>query len=197
MHTVIAASMFDNPWVLAAVLLVSGVASWLSKRRQEKQAQREAAGEEPPAPSAAGGGVSLEETIRRLLGEEPQGPAAPPPIPRPAVSGPAPVTPRTPAEVRRRPEPSWTSEEGQEMRPAAPVAGAPSHADTIGPVVRMAPAAVLSAYGSARAATLARLGPVPVATGPAAVWRHRSHARQAFVASVVFAPPKGLPHDAG
>src|SRR5688572_17309844 len=79
MNSLFAAGLFDEPWIVALVVIAGALVNWLSKRRQEMQARQPSKGDEP-SPSAGNRPRegSLEETLRRLIGEEPP---APPRIP--------------------------------------------------------------------------------------------------------------------
>jgi hypothetical protein len=195
MHPFFAASIFDSPWIIVAIVLVSIISNWLSKRRQAKEA-RQQQGENLPssaAPPKPAEQFDLEETLRRLMGEEPPPkPPAPPPLP---------------PTIRREvsPEPSWA--EGEPSQPAwqtpplirlppLPVAQPRVTATVVGEQQREAarrfeqlneqgrhPATVVGHGHRSRSSSGSRL---------ASQWRNPRRARQAFVASIVFAPPKGM-----
>lgn len=210
MNTLFAANLFDGPWLLALIVIVSALANWLSKRRQEKEADEHTETEPPPLPNQPKGEFDLEEAMRRLLGEEtpPRQPVPPPIIPRTAPD-------RPPAEADWQdaedfqPEPAWR-EEVQERRAEArettvqlpplirstPVVPARADVPIRSPGVEQARAAhrlaTLTEAG-ARPATVVHGGARRLRAGArAAYWRNPRNAREAFVASLVFGPPKGL-----
>jgi len=197
MNTLFAASLFDNPWLLALVVIGGAIANWLAKRRQEKQTGDKLPRETPPPANKPSGEVSLEEVLRRLLGGEPQEPPAPPPLPGTTQDQPPPIDTWMEQEAQRQ-DREWSEEGSEEETQAAPAARPPRIAETSSPLVR-------TTTGKAAVPAPAALGVIsdqghpPVARvehwrgGKRAVfWRNPKNARQAFVASVVFAPPKGL-----
>ena len=192
MNTLFAAGLFENPWVVVVIVLGGALVNWLSKRRAEKQADHQPDGEEPSAPaSKPPGEFNLEDALRRLMGEEPpaQSPV-PPPIPRAA-------------QDELPPEPDWEEEEQFEpVRQTAPPLRPP-------PIV-VAPTSVtiatISEQEAARRfeqfneqgrhpATVVSHGREHLSRASkraASRWRDPRSARQAFVASLVFGPPKSL-----
>ncbi|MGC3958885.1 MAG: hypothetical protein QM813_13385 [Verrucomicrobiota bacterium] len=178
---IIAAGLFDSPWVVIAIVVASSIANWLSKRRAEKNGEVPPSGEQPSAPP------DWEERLRRLLGEE-MPPAAPPPVIRPAGSSNSAPPPLRPA---RQPATSTR------LRRPPPVEVAP----VIGPQsVKEASAEIqetVSRYELSEMAVKSMLRPAVAraprrTTGMTAALRRPSAARQAFIASLVFGPPKGL-----
>ena len=189
MNPFFALGLFDNPWIVIAIVVGSMVANWLSKRRQEKQSE----GSEPASPSGkAPGEFDLEETLRRLMGEESPVPAPPPPIPQP-------VRRELPARTVRE-----KAESRQPVRQTKPPLGLPPlttaqsglAVTVVGEQQREAARrfeqlneqgrhpAVVVGHGRSHASAVGRRVASP--------WHNRRKARQAFVASLVFAPPKGL-----
>jgi hypothetical protein len=193
MNSFFAAGLFDSQWVVVVIIVAGALINWLSKRR-EAQADKLSEGEEPPpSPGKPAGEFNLEDALRRLMGEEPpaQSPA-PPPIPPAPRHEPPPVA-------------AW-HEEGSFQRgaPTAPpmrlppiaAARAGVTAVTVGEQQRQAarrfeqlneqgrhPATVVGHGRRYRSRAGRRI---------ASVWRDPRSARRAFVASLVFAPPKGL-----
>jgi hypothetical protein len=180
MNAIVAASLFENPWVIAVILIVAGLANWLTQRRQQKQQEeqeRQAEDAVRGAPAKPQRDFDVEETLRRLLGEELQPPR---PVPGP---------------VRPPIKPSSTEDDGFIQLP--PVLAPP-------PIIPVPPAA--KAIEAARQVEAAAMpaGSVVVAgeRRPARRsrarmrygwnWRDPNRARQAFVASLVFGPPRGL-----
>ncbi len=203
MKFLFAAGLFDSPWVVLAILVGSAVANWLAKRRQEKQADQQdpqPPGEEsmPPArPSASE--FDLEETLRRLMGEES----------RPAPRTP-PVIPQTP-RPDRSPTRSWAEEllvpQVPPPRPASPTLPASPPPPILPPAIitRLEPAGEvdlseerfeqLTAQVKKPATVVThRLGFPAARRGRrgAVLWRDARSARRAFVAALVFAPPKSM-----
>ena len=194
MNTLFAAGLFDNPWLVAVIVIVGALANWLSKRRQEKQAGPPTEGDEPsPTSGKPPGEFNLEETLRRLMGEEPPAPlSAPPPIPR-AAQGELPPVPDWPEEEPFQPE-------RQDVPPLRP------------PPIAVEPASITTTTVSRQQEQAARRfeqlneqgrhPPTVVGQGhryrspagkrAASLWRDPRSARRAFVASLVFGPPKGL-----
>jgi hypothetical protein len=186
---IFAAGLFDGPWLIIAIAIISALANWLSKRRQQKEADRES----PPATAPATEekkATDWEKALRQLLGEEetPPQPSAPPPIP----------------PVRRPPPPPLiqTGEEESEpvvitlpplrtppivSRPPVVVAPVMRESIPVGPRVStptpVQPAMTVSDFTRTRRARGRRVN-VP--------WRNPRYAREASVASLVFGPPKGL-----
>jgi hypothetical protein len=189
---IIAAGLFDSPWVLIALVVASGIANWLSKRRAEKNGELPPSDQQPSAPPPVAP-PDWEERLRRMLGEDlppasPPPTAAPPPIIRP-------VTPPRSAPPLLRPA-------RQPMPPAPPQRPPPVE---IVPVI--VPQTVKEASAeieetvrryelqeaAAKAALHHSIARAPRrATGLKTSLRQPQAARQGFVASLVFGPPKGL-----
>lgn len=197
MNTLFAASLFDNPWLLALIVIGGAIANWLSKRRQEKQAGGKLPGKASPPPNQPAGEVSLEEILRRLLGGEPQEPPTPPPMPATTQGQPPPIDTWMEEEAQRQ-DREWSGEDSIEEIQAAPAVRPPRIAGGGSAVARtvVGEPAVQAAVSPT---AISDQGHPPVARVEhrrvgkrAAFWRNSNNARRAFVASVVFAPPKGL-----
>ena len=200
MNALFAAGLFDNPWIVAVVVIGGAIANWVSKRRQEKQARHQSEGEEPPPVSSAPPGeFNLEETLRRLMGEEPPTPtpAPPPHIPRAASHELPPV--QTRAEIKPLP-PEWMR---QPARPAAPALQPPIAVTQTSVSVRAAKLEVEQAEQrfeqlteqvrhAATVITHTRQRPMRSGSRSTSRWRDVRSVRRAFVASLVFAPPKSF-----
>ena len=168
-----AAGLFDSPWVVLAILIGSALANWLAKRRQEKQAEQRPEGEEPP----------------------------PPPVP--------PVIPQA-ARGELPPAQTWS-----EKKPLPPQSGrqpAKHSSRVLLPPVALAPVSFMpQKAGETEEQTARRFEQLnEQARHPATVvihkhqpasrfrprsaarWRDTRSVRQAFIASLVFAPPKSL-----
>ena len=194
MNPLFAAGLFDSPWLVAIIIIVGAISNWVAKRRQEKQAEAPPEGDEPaPAATKPPSGFNLEEALRRLMGEEPPEPArAPPRIPR-AAQGELP------------PVPDWQEEEpfqpaGQTVPPLRlpPLAAAQASITTTAASEQQVQAArrfeQLNEQGRHPATVVGHgRGNRPRAgKRGASPWRDPRSARQAFVGSVVFSPPKSL-----
>lgn len=207
MPVLFANGLFDQPWLVAVFIIAGLISNWLMKRRQEQEAARQSKGEESSAPAKPEEEFDLETAMRRLLGEPP---AAPPPVP-PVIPGEQRPPPLTEA---RRPEtdvlpsqPVWQEEtaegwgeEGEQVRPPLPA----------GPPTVLPPHGAAAVASEATARVVQCLTQTPTAAGPRPTpevptreprfptstrgmqWRNPQNARQAFVASLVFGPPKGF-----
>lgn len=190
---IIIAGLFDGPWMFIAIVLASAVVNWLSKRREEKMSGgKTPEGAPPPAASSQSPAADWEERLRRLLGEEMVPPAAPqPPRPAPPLHRPKPQTSNRPPIIRPT------------MRPTAPRRPPPVE---VVPVVVTASSDQVSGGGVEKTiaryeqldpAVMTAVRPItslrkPSGSGLGAKLRDPHAARQAFVASLVFGPPKGL-----
>ena len=188
MNSMFAAGLFDNPLLIVVIVLVSALANWLSKRREGKLTNGHADRDEAkPAPGKPAGEFNLEETLRRLLGEEPPAPVAPPPPPLPCES----QARMRPVRVRREERPH---ESVPPVPPGIPLSRAVARAsvevDAAGKESEQA--ARRFEHWNEEGRRIARVVRRRSGTRSAARWRDPRSARQAFVASLVFAPPKGL-----
>lgn len=200
MNPILAAGLFDNPWIVAVILVGGALVNWLSQRRQAKQQQEHQPQEDTSSPpNKPKGEFDMEEMLRRLLGEQ-----TTPPVPAP------PPTPRGPQGQRPPPPPVWrggsktppvrtwmedSNEAGMPVRLPPPLAVARPVAVSV--EVRQS-----SEQAALRFEQLNEQGRHPEVahalrrrsrTSPQAVqWRDRKSVRRAFVASLVFGPPKGL-----
>ena len=194
MNPLFASGLFDSPWMVAIIIIVGAISNWVTKRRQEKQAEQPPEGDEPaPTASKPTGGLNLEETLRRLMGEEPPAPApAPPRIPRAAHDELPPIPAwhkEEPFQPARHPVPP--------LRPP-PVAVAQASSPTITASEQQVQAArrfeQLNEQGRHPATVLGRGRENRSRAGKraASLWSDPRSARHAFVGSIVFAPPKSL-----
>lgn len=194
MNALFGTGLFDNPWVVAVVLIVGALTNWLAKRRQEKQAESPPEAEEPlPSTGKPPGEFNLEEALRRLMGEEPSEPV-PAPRPNPDLS-----------RDESPPVPDWEEEESyQTARQTTPplrpprIAVAQAIIATTAASEQQAQAAhrfeQLNEQGRHPATVVSHVRAYRLHAGKRAAspWRNPRSARQAFVASVVFAAPKSL-----
>lgn len=188
MNPLFASGLFDNPWIILVIFIITALSSWFSKHRAEKEAKDDAPPVSPRKPPRAPREFDLEQAMRQLLGEElPAKVPAPPPIPALTrnsdwqVEEPAPqmrrtVPPLPPLQVTLAParavSMTESEEETEDARRPAPLSGS-GHAP---------PGVVL--HKRDRHPRAGNYLPYQ--------WRDPRSARQAFVASLVFGPPKGL-----
>ena len=217
MNSFAAINLFENPLVLMAIVVVWVLVSWLMKRRQNSDAANRPDGDELlPSPDQTQGRPErppdLQEVLRQLLGGEPPPQAPlPPPIPRALRDG-------EPSdgwsdEEQVEAEGRWTGETQEayeEARPAAREIAEPSRQHAIALAQTNAnrieaderqekdarrfaqlieqgehPATVVSTERGRRSRAGAR---------GVSLWRDPRTVRRAFVASLVFAPPKAFEH---
>ena len=200
MNTLFAAGLFDSPWIVAALIVGSALVNWLSKRRQEKQeAGKPPEGEEPsPRSGPPAGEFDLEEILRRLTGEKPSPPTpAPPLIPRPPQRELPPVQTGwaeepLPPERTRQP----ASHTAPDLRPFVAAAQAsvtsPATSQEVEQAERRFEQLREQAEHPATVVSHIRQRPSRPGSRGVARWRNPRSVRQAFVASLVFAPPKSL-----
>jgi hypothetical protein len=185
MNLLLAAGLFDNPWLVAIIVVGGMIANWLSQRRKARQAEESAPEpHESPATHPQPEKFDLEATLRRLLGEE----TAPPPRSIP------PPPPMIPPVAKARPEPSWMETSVETPPPVvARRAGVGSFAVPQTPEQAAVRFEQLNEQGRnpAKAQDLRRRHR-PQSGTRAALWSNRDKVRQAYVASLIFAPPKGL-----
>ena len=201
--------LFDQPWLVAVFIIVGLISNWLMKRRQEQEAARRPEGERPSAPEKPEEEFDLEAAMRRLLGEPPSSQPAPPPPVIPGAQRPPPrADSRQPDAEELRSGQAWQeeaqegwAEEGEQPRPTPPPLRPPlvsqSPVGVTVPTEAQAQAArrfaQSHAAGDQRPATVVHGSGSRLHAGArAAYWRNPRNARQAFVASLVFGPPKGL-----
>lgn len=204
MNTIAAASLFDSPWVLLVILLAGALAQWLMKRRMRREAARRSQGE--GSQSASGSRqpsqreLDLQDALRDLLGGEPS-PRAPQPPPLP------------PAQRGAQPEDVWFGDEPFERErtwteapPAIPEPvrpppiqiappPRPEPVRQVRPVVPAARTSGLLAGPATRAAvvvTAQRKRSSRTGARAVALVRDARTVRQAFLASLVFGPPKAF-----
>lgn len=201
MNTLIAAGLLDSPWIVLVFLAVSAIASWISKRRQEKQLREELGEEQPPVgPETPRGEINLDEVMRRLMGEKtPTASPAPPPIPNPPRN-----QPRVLEIPGQKPARSSWVEKAKEAKRNRPDSSSPPPVISGKPTPLPGQQNVSSvdlqkAYENARRFArnerqreVSRVARSRSSLRGNDYWRNRENARRAFVASLVFGAPKGL-----
>ena len=214
MNTLVAASLFDSPWVILVIVLVGVLSQWLMKRRQANQADSRTDDDAPlPSPGKpeerSPRELDLQEALRQLLGGEPP-PRAPRPPPIPPVMREA-----QPAEVwsdeeQFQPEQEWMDEPQETYEVARPptiqtaLSSRPQLALARASATRIE-ASERNEQADRRFEQLNEQGRHPatvVNTGRGRRSRENTRAigllrdhrtvRQAFVASLVFGPPKAF-----
>ena len=214
MNTLFAASLFDNPWVILVIVLGGALSQWLMKRRQRNEAENRPDGDESlPSPGKpqerSPRELDLQEALRALLGGEPP-PRAPQPPPIPSVMRDAQAAEDWSDEEQFQPEQAWMDEPQETYEAARPPAiqtAPPSR-----PHIALARASAMAIKTSEqneeavrRFEQLNEQGRHPATvvntrrgrrsrTGARAVAlvRDARTVRQAFVASLVFGPPKAF-----
>jgi len=208
MNIFFASGLFDSPWVIAVIIVGGAVINWLTQRRQRKEEQKQqeppqAGGPSPGAPPKAEREFDMEETLRRLLGEEivPPRPAEPPPVAPVAPPRPAPASPRptiAPPPIRPRileaPPASALVPPMPTARPPASILPKTASVEAAWQLETMALERESQPEPVLQTTVIAAPMPLRRSRGmrPGWNWRRRRSARQAFVASVVFSPPKGF-----
>jgi hypothetical protein len=186
MNPMLAAGLFDSPWVVAAIVIIGAFINWLSQLRQQKKQRDEekrAHGAAPDSSQKPKGDFDVEEALRRLLGEEAPDPApVPPPIPRAAA--PPPPPPPTVWQGRMTPPVIVLPP----IAVALPAANALELAGVDKQVARLARASDRVRQHQVQKERERRVG----TTKWSGLWRDRASVRRAFVGSLVFGPPKGL-----
>jgi hypothetical protein len=214
MNTLIAASLFDSPWVLLVIVLVGALSQWLMKRRQRNQAENQPEGDEslpslgkPQERSPRE--LDLQEVLRELLGGEPP-PRAPQPPPVPPVMQDAQRSEGWLDEEQFQRKQSWRDEPQETLEATRPPAiqtdlppqrhaslaraeatrleaerrqrDAARRFEQLNEQARH-PATVVNTARGLRSRTRARA---------VALVRDTRTVRQAFIASLVFGPPKAF-----
>ena len=215
MNSIVAASLFENPLVLAAIVLFGALSNWLMKRRGQKDADASSTRSVPPTmpgePGRSTGQLTLQDALRQLLRGEPPTPAPSlPPIPHASHEGQI-------SRAGRNEEQFYTEREkllldelpesdegirpngsqvGERSRPAAAPVSARATRVEIHEQRENPDCTAINFNGQAKhpvramrtshaRRSIGRPGSLPP-------WREPQAARRAFVASLVFAPPKGL-----
>ncbi len=213
MNTLFAVSLFDSPLVILVIVLVGALSQWLMKRRlKDQEASRGDGGESPPTHEAqeqSPGQLDLQEALRALLGGEPS-PRAPQPPPIPRVMRDAQPAEGWTDEEQTQREQTWMNEP-----PGIPEAVRPPPIQTAPPLrphpalARASATAIKTSQQTEEAVRrfeqLNEQGRHPATvvnserrersrsvTQAVALVRDSRTVRQAFVASLVFGPPKAF-----
>lgn len=193
----LASGIFDHPLVVLAILAAGAIIQWLTHKRQAEEARRQSESEQAGTPRPPAEETALERKLRELLGE-PAPPANPaPPVLRreqgepprdssweweSAAESQAPTRPysepASSADYRLAPPPIALQSSGTRM-----VLMAPREAGQNLEILKSRPSSGMLSHRSRR-----RGG----SESHMWLWRNKKNARRAFVASLVFGPPKGL-----
>lgn len=211
MNSIVAANLFENPLVLVAIVLLAALSNWLMKRRQAGTPASPNENESPPARGQQERPVrqpDWQDILRQLLEGEPPPAVTPPPIlhaSRDEQTLPAGGDEEQFHSDQMPPDESPESYEGFQQplnqgaelsRQHTVVASAIAtrfeadgrHENTIRRVVTFdgkakRPGRAMQAAHRRHSSTGGRA---------ARLWRDGQIVRRAFVASLIFAPPKGL-----
>ncbi|HRY47612.1 MAG TPA: hypothetical protein P5186_06160 [Candidatus Paceibacterota bacterium] len=210
MNTFATGSLFDNPLVVLTILMAGALASWLMKRRQETEAARHSQDDESPKAEAQRPSqreLDLQEVLRQLLGGEPP-PRAPQPPPISPVMRDAQPAEAWSDEEQFQPKQAWMDEPQETYESARPPAIQTAPPSRPGPTLEAVRPVRPVVQADRRSEPLKARAkhPAPPATvvdtgrerrsreGTRAIGLLRDHrtVRQAFVASLVFGPPKAF-----
>lgn len=193
-----------NTLILIVVAIVSGLSGWLEKRRKAAASEKAPGEGKPPPPApreASPAPVNMEELLRRMLGEEARpSEDAPEPVQtvgQPPREEPVVVTRAQPPEpvVKRgimvppSPQPSMKPPDFTSGRGTLPALGFEKWSEK--PILRPGLASA-AARSAAAAPSMNRIRRSPEAARAVALVRNPRAARTAFIASLVFGPPKSL-----
>lgn len=199
MNTLLAAGLFDNPWVVLVIVLVGALSNWLMKRRQRNQPGDLPEGDEPLPPGSAqerpAREINLQEVLRQMLeGKPPSGPPQPPPIP--PLRRDAQPAGGWPDEEQFQPEQALVDEAQEGFEPLQPdLSPLRAHATRVEPgepPEQLVPKFERLNEPASHPGTVVRTGHRHRLLGTGALVRDAGTVRQAFVASLVFGPPKAF-----
>lgn len=200
MNSIVAANLVENPLVLATIVLVGALANWLVKRRGKVGG--EVSPNEWESPVSTGEREhptrqpDLQDILRQLLGGE-----SPPPIPHISRDDKTPAVERN--EEPFRFEQMWPEESEKAHAPLLQQRKqAAEQSSALAPRIEADDRHVIAVNG---VVPFDRQATYPVrAMGadhrrhssaskrPVRLWHDARTVRRAFVASLIFAPPKGL-----
>ena len=204
MNSIAAANPLENPLVLVAIVLFGALSNWLMKRRQAGALASPNEGKLPPAhgqQERPARPPDLQDILRQLLGGEPPPAVTPPPIPHAVRDGQTPAVERD--EEPLHSEQMWPDESreshGRPLRQrkrvdeqssalAARIETDDRQVNTVHNVVPFD----RQAEHPVKVMVTARRGHASVGGPGVRLWCEPRIVRRAFVASLVFAPPKGL-----
>jgi hypothetical protein len=201
MNSFVAASFLESPLLILVLIALSSLYSWLMKKRQSSREEKRPQGDEQPASPGAEGhaerGLNLQEVLRRLLGGDSFSPS---PLPPPLPFGADDPEPSYAGRNKQQfdPQQTWTAENREaydKARQTAHEAEQKQQAAALRYSEQREKAARRFAQLNAQAklpATVVRARVHRSSTQPASLWRDSRAVRRAFVASLIFAPPKGL-----
>jgi hypothetical protein len=211
MNSFAAANLFENPVALLVLILFGALSSWLMKRRHQRGADASPnAGELPPAPGEQGRStrqLDWRDAFRQLLGGE-SPPQAPPPLPIARTAPDGQTWPVRRDKEQFHTERLWmdeAQEHDEESGQAGNQAAERSRQHTALP---QASATRIEANkrqekAARHVASFNEQAKHPVRAVSTAhrrhssgrtvrLWRDPRAVRRAFIASLVFVPPKGL-----
>ena len=211
MNFFVAANLFENPWVLLIIVVVGTLSSWLMKRRQSKESDGRPEDDERSPSTSQGRAdreLDIEEVLRRILGGEPP-PRAPLPPPIPAVLRDGQSSEDRSDEKQFALERGWADED--EASPPAATQQVEQALEARRQHAAQAQASVIRIEASERKEKAARRfeqlneqGKHPAVASTAhehgsrtgaqavALVRDARTVRHAFIASLVFGPPKAF-----
>lgn len=211
MNSIVAASLFDSPWLIVVIVLVGALSNWLMKRRQPEALASPNESESPPSrgqqePSTRQ--PDLRDILRQLLGGEPTPAEKPPTIPQTTRD-------KQMSQVEDDEDPIRPERIGQD-KSLKSYEGRPQPLNQLAEHSRRQTvmASVIAPHSGADDryqdavqpdAPLNRKAMHPVMAMGAIhrrhsnmdgcavhLWHDHEIVRQAFIASLIFAPPKGL-----
>lgn len=176
----IASGIFDHPLVVFAVLIAGAIIQWLTQKRQAEEARRQSEAEQAGIPEPPREEAALERKLRELLGQEPESQPA-------REYGESASQSQPPDRVYREPPPPVVSlPEPPQIVIQSRGFQVPALPKEMGRTLGVMKARLPSEMPGLRSTR--RRG----SSTQTWLWRDRKSARRAFVASLVFGPPKGL-----
>lgn len=205
MNSIVAANIFENPLVITTILLLGVLANWLVQRRRRAGALASPMEtESPPSRSQQERSArqhDLEDILRQLLGGERLSAVTPPPIPRTArdeqtLSAEGDEEPFRPERMwpgeTQRPDERLLQQRKQPAEQSSALAARIEADDRHENVVHDVVPFDRQAKHPVRAMGAAHGRHSSAGKRAVRLWHDRQTVRQAFVASLIFAPPKGL-----
>lgn len=197
MKPIFAANLFENPLVLAAIVLAGMLANWLLKRWGQAGAEVSPNEGQPPLSSGEQGHPARQPTLQDILGrllrgEPPVMAPSPPPLSRddqrPSVESDEKLSHSEqmwPDESQTAPRRLLKQRKEAAEQGSALAARVEANVHGVVPFVRQTKHPPRAMHAARRRPSRGGKGAVPL-------WPDRHSVRRAFVASLIFAPPKGL-----